>query len=120
MVPDAINLASVRRALVVKLRHHGDVLLSSPVFQVLKHRAAHIEIDALVYADTRDTLEGHPAIAQIHGIDRAWKRSGLVNQARQEGALLSRLRERRYQLVVHLTDHWRRAGRPPAPRPRLA
>ena len=36
MVPDAINLASVRNALVVKLRHHGDVLLTSPVFQVLR------------------------------------------------------------------------------------
>jgi hypothetical protein len=39
MVPDAIDLASIRRALVIKLRHHGDVLLTSPVFQVLKNHA---------------------------------------------------------------------------------
>jgi heptosyltransferase-3 len=118
VVPDAINPASIRRALVVKLRHHGDVLLSSPVFQILKNRAPHAEIDALVYGDTSDVLEGHPAISTIHRIDRAWKRSGLVAQARHEGALLGRLRERRYQLMVHLTDHWRGAWLSQALRPR--
>jgi heptosyltransferase-3 len=109
MVPDAINLASVRRVLVTKLRHHGDVLLASPVFTVLANRAPHAEIDALVYDDTRDMLEGHPAIARIHVIDRAWKRRGLGAQARHESALVSELRGRRYQLFVHLTNHWRGA-----------
>ena len=109
MVSDAINLASVRRALVVKLRHHGDVLLSTPVFTVLRNRAPHVEIDALVYDDTREMLEGHPAISRIHGIDRAWKRQGLGVQLKRESELFSRLRERRYQLLVHLTGHWRGA-----------
>ena len=118
MVPDAVNLASVRRALVVKLRHHGDVLLASPVFQVLRNRAPHLEVDALVYADTRDMLAGHPAIAQLHGIDRAWKRQGWISQAREENALLSTLRGRGYQLVVHLTPHWRGAWLTQALRPR--
>ena len=40
MVPDAIDLTKVRRALVVKLRYHGDVLLASPVIQVLKNHAS--------------------------------------------------------------------------------
>jgi heptosyltransferase-3 len=118
MVPDAINLASVRRALVVKLRHHGDVLLASPVPQVLRNRAPHIEIDALVYSDTRDMLAGHPAISRLHVIDRSWKRQGWVAQAREENALLSQLRERGYQLVVHLTTHWRGAWLAQALRPR--
>lgn len=118
MVPDAINLASVHRALVVKLRHHGDVLLASPVFQVLKNRAPHIEIDALVYSDTREMLAGHPAIANVETVDRAWKRQGLAAQARFENALLQRLRERNYQLMVHLTDHWRGAWLAQALRPR--
>ena len=118
MVPDAINPSSVHRALVVKLRHHGDVLLSSPVFQVLKNRAPHVEIDALVYADTRDMLAGHPAIAAIETVDRNWKRQGLASQARFESSLLQRLRSRNYQLVVHLTDHWRGAWLAQALRPR--
>ena len=32
MVEDAVPLDALRRALVIKLRHHGDVLLASPVF----------------------------------------------------------------------------------------
>ena len=61
---DAVDLTGVRRALVIQLRHHGDVLLTSPVFTVLKNRAPALEIDALVYAETRDMLDLHPAIAQ--------------------------------------------------------
>jgi heptosyltransferase-3 len=118
MVPDAVSLPSVRRVLVVKLRHHGDVLLSSPVFQVLHNRAPSVEIDALVYGDTRDMLAGHPAISQVHAVDRGWKRQSLLDQARHEGALLKSLAERKYQLLVHLTDHWRGAWLAQTLRPR--
>jgi len=109
LVPDAVDLSAVRRALVVKLRHHGDVLLASPVFHVLRRRAPHAEVDALVYSETRDMLEGHPSIARIHTIDRAWKRAGAFAQLRGEAALLSALRSRGYDLLVHLTGHWRGA-----------
>jgi heptosyltransferase-3 len=109
MVPDPIGVDSLRRVLVVKLRHHGDVLLTAPVLQVLKNRAPEAEVDALVYADTRDMLAGHPALSRLHLVDREWKRQGLLVQARRESALLAQLRERRYQLIVHLTDHPRGA-----------
>ncbi|MBZ0250636.1 MAG: putative lipopolysaccharide heptosyltransferase III [Burkholderiales bacterium] len=118
MVPDPIGVDSLRRVLVVKLRHHGDVLLASPVFTVLAARAPHAEIDALVYADTRDMLAGHPAVSRLHLVDREWKRQGLLLQARREAALLAALRERRYQLIVHLTDHWRGAWLAQLLRPR--
>jgi heptosyltransferase-3 len=109
VVPDAVNLTSVRRVLVVKLRHHGDVLLSSPVFRVLRQRAPHVEVDALVYRDTADMLAGHPDIAQLHTVDRAWKRQGFIEQMRRESELLRALSARGYDLLVHLTDHWRGA-----------
>jgi len=118
LVPDAVDPSAVRRALVVKLRHHGDVLLTSPVFSVLRRHAPHAEVDALVYADTRDMLEGHPAIARIHGIDRNWKRSGIGAQLAGEAALLSALRSRSYDLLIHLTDHWRGAWLSQLLRPR--
>ena len=104
-LPDPVPLGEVRTALVTKLRHHGDVLLTSPVFTVLKHAAPHASIDALVYRETAPMLEGHPAISQVHTIDRGWKESGVTTQARGELALLRQLRARRYDLVVHLTEH---------------
>ncbi len=118
MVPDPIGVDSLGRVLVVKLRHHGDVLLASPVFRVLAARAPQAEIDALVYADTREMLAGHPSVARIHTIDREWKRQGPLTQARREADLISRLRERRYRLIVHLTDHWRGAWLAQLLRPR--
>ena len=109
MLKDRVDLQSVRRVLVTKLRHHGDVLLASPVFTVLKNHAPLVEIDALVYADTAAMLSGHPAISQVFGIDRAWKGLGLVAQARAEWDLLQRLRRRGYDLLLHLSEHPRGA-----------
>ena len=109
MVKDAVPLVDCTRALVVKLRHHGDVLLAAPVLSVLKAHAPRLEIDALVYDDTSPMLEGHPALAELHTIGRDWRRLGAWARLRHERALFSRLRARRYDLVVHLTDHPRGA-----------
>lgn len=109
MDKDPIPLNTLQRALVIKLRHHGDVLLSSPVFSVLKSHAAHVDIDALVYADTAEMLTHHPSIDVVHVIDRHWKKLGLLHHMRAEWALICALRERRYDLIVHLTDHPRGA-----------
>lgn len=106
---DAIDFAQVHRVLVVKLRHHGDVLLTSPVFRALKKRHPHLDIDALVYHDTREMLTLHPDIRCVHTIDRNWKHLGLREQWRHERALLGELKQRRYDLFIHLTEHWRGA-----------
>ena len=106
---EAFSPASLRRALVIKLRHHGDVLLASPVISMLKRLAPQCEVDALVYADTAPMLEGHPALAQLHLIDRGWKRHGVWAQAAAEWKLVSGLRARHYDLVVHLSVHTRGA-----------
>ncbi|MBI4291263.1 MAG: putative lipopolysaccharide heptosyltransferase III [Betaproteobacteria bacterium] len=106
---DAVDPREVRRALVVKLRHHGDVLLASPVFSVLKRAAPQAEIDALVYSETRDMLSLHPAVSRLFEIERAWKSQGSARRAAAEWRLFSALRARRYDLIVHLTDHSRGA-----------
>ncbi len=109
MLTDAIDLSQLRRVLVIKLRHHGDVLLTSPVFSVLKNHAPHLKIDALVYRDTAEMLSQHPAIDEVHCIDRAWKQAGLLTQARHEWALLAVLRRQHYDMVIHLSEHPRGA-----------
>ena len=108
-VDDAIDLKRVRRALVIKLRHHGDVLLASPVFTALKRAAPDAEIDALVYLETAPMLERHPAISLVHTIDRRHKDRGPLSQLLGDGRLWHALRSRRYDLVVHLTEHPRGA-----------
>jgi heptosyltransferase-3 len=108
-VADAIDPTRIRRALVIKLRHHGDVLLASPVFSALKRAAPAAEIDALTYRETAPMLIGHPAISLVHTIDRSLKKRGPLAQARGEWGLWRALRSRRYDLIVHLTEHPRGA-----------
>jgi heptosyltransferase-3 len=109
MVPDAISPPSLRRALVIKLRHHGDVLLTSPVFSTLKQLVPGIEVDALVYDDTADMLSHNPDVSRLFTIPRKGRHLSLTGQARQEWRLIGGLRKRRYDLLVHLTESWRGA-----------
>ena len=109
MLKDAVPLKEIARALVVMLRHHGDVLLASPVLSVLKAHAPKIEIDALVYDDTAPMLDGHPALANMHVVGRNWKKESLLARFASESRLHGALRERRYDLVVHLTEQPRGA-----------
>jgi heptosyltransferase-3 len=106
--PDAVPPAAVRRVLVIKLRNHGDVLLSSPVFTVLKQNCPHAEIDALVYEDTAPMLEGHTHIARLFTVRRS-SLSGALRGILAEIGLMWELRRRGYDLIVHLTNHNRGA-----------
>ncbi len=105
---DKADFSLIQRVLVIKLQHLGDVLLTSPVFSTLKQQHPHLQIDALVYADTAAMLEGNPNIDTVFTIDRNWKKSTWL-QLRQESQLFSRLRNRNYQLLIGLSDRMRTA-----------
>jgi heptosyltransferase-3 len=109
MLKDAVPLGEIERALVIKLRHHGDVLLAAPVLGALKAHAPRIEIDALVYDDTAPMLEGHPALAALHVVGRNWRKQSPFSRIALERRLFGSLRARRYDLVVHLSEQPRGA-----------
>lgn len=115
---DAIDPGQLRRVLVIKLRHHGDVLLASPVLAALKSAAPQADIDALVYDDTAAMLRGHPALDQLHLLPRSMRKAGLGKRLVSESTLLRMLRGRGYDLLVHLTDHPRGAWLSRVLRPR--
>lgn len=100
---------SPARILVIKLRHHGDMLLITPLIHALKRQYPAAEVDVLLYEETREMLSANSDIHQIHGIDRKWKKQGAAYHLKQEWALLSTLRKRRYDLVLNLADQWRSA-----------
>jgi len=104
-----VPLEDCARALVVKMRHHGDVLLAAPVLSALKAANRRLEVDALVYDDTAPMLEGHPALSQLFTVGRGWRNSPFPARLAAEWRLLSALRKRRYDLLVHLTEHPRGA-----------
>ncbi len=107
MVRDAVPLGECGRALVIKLRHHGDVLLAAPVLSLLKSRG--LEVDALVYDDTAPMLDGHPALSELHTVGRQWKKAGPLARLAAERALYADLKAQRYDLIVHLSEQPRGA-----------
>ena len=104
---DAVDFPGIRRVLVVKLRHHGDVLLTTPVLGTLKRHFPHLALDALVYAETQSMLAGHEALERLFVIDRGWRLRGPLTQLREEWRLFRELRARRYDLLICLTEQWR-------------
>jgi len=98
------DLTRVKKILVIKLRHHGDVLLTSPVFSNLQAAIPQAEIHAMVYKDTVPMLEGHPAIQKFLSYDRGWKKLGFFGKMLKELALLKEVRKEKYDLVINLTE----------------
>ncbi len=95
-----------RRILVIRLQHHGDVLLTTPIFSALKRRFPGVEVDALVYAETVPMLAANPDLATVWALPRrAQIRSGRTRLAAL-GKLLIDIRRRRYDWVLHLNDQW--------------
>lgn len=89
------------RILLIKLRHHGDILLTTPVARTLKSRYPRCEVDMLVYQETLPLLLNNPDISRVWTLDRklhGWRK--VLAQL----ALLRELRKRRYRIVLHLSD----------------
>lgn len=98
------DLKKVKRALVIKMRHHGDVLLTSPLFTRLKKAIPDAQIDAFIYRDTLPMLSGHPDIANYLLYDRDWKKESLFKKIGKEIGLLRTIRAKGYDLVINLTE----------------
>ncbi len=95
--------------LLIKLRHHGDMLLTTPLIEALHQQYPQAKIDVLLYKETRPMLQAHPLIRHIHFIDRNWKKEGGWQHIRHELALVRAIRQQHYDLVINLADQWRSA-----------
>ncbi len=101
---DYPDLRGVRRILVVKLRHLGDVLLSSALITNIKKAVPDARVDLLIYQEGKEILEGHPAINEFLYIDRGWKKLSLFQRLKNEFKLLLQIRKNSYDLVINLTE----------------
>ncbi len=99
----------VQRMLVIKLRHFGDVLLTTPLLSTLRANYPNALIDVLVYEGTEAMLAGNADVYLAYTVDRSLKRQGCKAQYRGERALWNSLRTHHYDLVINLSDQWRAA-----------
>ncbi|HEX4916831.1 MAG TPA: putative lipopolysaccharide heptosyltransferase III [Limnobacter sp.] len=88
---------------MIKLRHHGDVLLTTALYRALAEYLPGAQVDTLIYKETTPLLLNNPHLHRVLCIDRKLK--GFA-RLKAELALLWQVRRARYDAVVHLTDQW--------------
>jgi heptosyltransferase-3 len=87
-----------------KLRHIGDVLLSTPAFHALRKAFPGARIAAVVNEETQDMLSGNPDIDQVIAFRRGLKDAGGKRRFRGELALLREIRSLRPEVAVNFTE----------------
>jgi heptosyltransferase III len=98
------DLSKIQTVLIVFFKHIGDVILSTPVYSVLKNHYPHLKIDALVNKETEEMLLGNPNINRVISYDRAKVKSSFFNKIKGEVALYSSIRKLGYDMVISLDD----------------
>jgi heptosyltransferase-3 len=91
------------RILLIKLRHHGDVLLMTPTISALKQRFPQAEIDVLLYRETMPMLARNSEVSKVWGLDRSLRGWQKLHHLYD---LFRHLSKRHYDWVLHLSDQW--------------
>lgn len=93
---------SFKRILVIKMRFHGDMLLTTPVISTLKRNYPDAKIDVLLYQDTIPILSENPDINALYGIKN--KRAKFVKKITNFVSIIRTLRANHYDLIINLTE----------------
>ena len=93
-----------RKILVIKMRFHGDMLLTTPVISTLKRQYPDAKVDVLLYEDTMPILSENPEINALYGIKN--KKIKTTEKIANFVILIRALRSNQYDLVVNMADQW--------------
>ncbi|RMG00600.1 MAG: putative lipopolysaccharide heptosyltransferase III, partial [Nitrospirae bacterium] len=94
---------SIRKILVMKFRHIGDVLLTTPVFESLRTHLPQAEIHALVNSGTEEMLTHNPFIDKVLTYNRDIKRLSPLRRLLEELRFLRFISSQGYDLTIDLT-----------------
>ncbi|NNF84036.1 MAG: hypothetical protein HKM29_02650, partial [Deltaproteobacteria bacterium] len=101
---DSLLGRDIRSIVVFKLRHIGDVLLSTPAFHALRGAFPGVRIAAVVNEGTQDMLSGNPDIDRILVFRRGRRNAGGKSRFGEELALLREIRSLRAEVSVNFTE----------------
>lgn len=96
------DLSGVKKILVISMKRIGDVILTTPVYEVLKEHFPDSIIDVSVYKGTEEILYDNPRIRMIHVIQSAATQS-FFQKIKSRLKFIISVRRERYDLVISLT-----------------
>ena len=92
------------KILVIKFRHIGDVLLTTPLISLLKNHYKSAEITVLVKSGTEAMLTGNPDIHQVFALPKRDKKSSVWQHLKLLLGLLNTLRKEKFDLAINTTE----------------
>jgi heptosyltransferase-3 len=95
---------NVKKILVLKFRHIGDVLLIVPTIRALKETFPDASVSVAINAGTEDVLAGHPLIDELIIFDRAVKKLPLLDKISKEIGFIQNIRRHKFDMTVDLTS----------------
>jgi len=101
--PPAVDMASVRRVLIIKLSAFGDIIHALPVAEALKRSFPHIEATWAIDETFAPLLAGNPTVDHVLTLPRArGKQLRSVSYHREYFRTLRDIRKRRFDLTLDL------------------
>ena len=95
----------MKRILLIKFRHIGDVLLSTPLIENLKLHFPTAKIDVAINEECEPILSHNPHINQIFGYNRKdIKKSNFTNRILKELSFTKKIARQPYDLTINLTE----------------
>ncbi len=98
-----LDPSAIRRVLVIKLRHIGDVLLTVPTIRAVRERLPRAQITVLVTPGTEAMLSGHPYVDEVLTLPRVDDLS-IGRRMAREWAFLREIRVKQFDVTIDLTS----------------
>ena len=93
------------KVLIIKYRNIGDVLLSTPLINNLKHHYPDSVIDFALNKGCEDMVLNNPNINKVIIYDRSRiKRLGVFSRLKEEVGLINKVYQQKYDIVINLTE----------------
>lgn len=90
------------KILIIKLRHLGDVLMTTPCLTALKEAYPQSQITMIVNQGTEDIVRDNPCLSEIITLEREPKKKNW-EEFRYQMQFISHLRQKRFDLSIDFT-----------------
>ncbi|MBF0564730.1 MAG: putative lipopolysaccharide heptosyltransferase III [Nitrospirae bacterium] len=100
---NGVSMNGISKIIVIKLRHIGDVLLTTPVYRALKENFPDASITALINSGTEEMISLNPFVSETIIFDRKVKELSFFKKYAKEYEFLKAIKRGRYDLAIDLT-----------------